>query len=173
MTDCFRAAALTGWANFISWKFPSILIYFIGKRSQNAGAGILYIRSFSLLEGKCQDVEVHLIVRTRQWLSKGEGRTWALLSSVFLVTKKWGSLQGAPSEWAQGGFERSFLQAGNLNTNLPNTSAGPSRALQLRPPPAAHGCSGTSGEEHKSSRKGKWSGADEQQKYWMWPRPAV
>lgn len=163
MTDCFRAAALTGWANFISWKFPSIwFFFFFGKSSQNAGVGVLYVKPFSLVGGMCQDIEVHLIVRTRQWLSEGEGRLrlggpGCCSHQFLLVTRKWVSLQGALSVWTTGDFQASLLQAGKLKPSLLpiahglcRDQAGPSVLLQstsAQAAPAAHGRSGTSAEE--------------------------
>lgn len=186
MTDCFRAAALTGCANFISWKFPSIFIWFIllEKCSQNAGAGVLYMKHFSLQEGMCQDTEVHLMVRTRQWLSQGEG----------------GLQLGGPEHCSRISFCPSLRSERLCRVLMVRGPRGPSGSFrmgssnprccrspevsvgtQAGPPdlPPQHFSSGwllasmdalvplEKKFEHSSRRNGKWSGADDWQKYWM------
>jgi len=113
------------------------LIYFIGKCSQNAGVGVLYIKHFSLLEGTCQDIEVHLIVRTRQWLSQGEGRLRLggperCCHQFFLVIRKWVSLQGAHPEWDQplSGWEARTLTAADHPRHLQGPRLVPQSCLQ-------------------------------------------
>lgn len=80
----------------------------------------------------CQDIEVHLIVRTRQWLSQGEerlrlGGPECCSHQFLLVTRKRASLQGAPSVWAQETFRWASFRLGSSNPRCcqsPMASAG-------------------------------------------------
>lgn len=127
----------------------------------------------------CQVVEVHLIVRTRQWLSQGEGRLWlggleSCCHQFLLVTRKWVSPQGPHAEWPQGTSRWASLRLGGSNPHCcqtpvasAGTQAGPSDLPLESFSSSQHLLSMDAlvplekKSEHSGSRNRKWSGADD------------
>lgn len=129
MTDCFRAAALTAWSNFISWNFPSVFDCFIGKCSQSADAGgsvySVYYILFFFAGREVSGCRSPSAFKNQAVTFQGRRKDLRTVLIRFSCLQEAGESAGC-SQWVgTGGFERSFLQAGNLKPSLlPIPSAG-------------------------------------------------